>query len=72
MVSNGFLTLSFTNPAKDVKIANNRIKTTKSDKKNHGIGLKNVENVAKKYSGNMLLSFANNEFTADVSMKIEN
>ena len=71
-IRNGFLTLSFTNPAKDVKIVNNKIKTSKSDKKNHGIGLKNVENVAKKYSGNMLLSYENNEFIADVSMKIEN
>ncbi len=71
-IRNRFLTLSFVNPAKDVKIVNNRIKTSKSDKKNHGIGLKNVESVAKKYSGNMLLSFENNEFIADVSMKIEN
>ena len=71
-IRNGFLTLSFANPAKDVKISGNKIKTTKSDKKNHGIGLKNVEAVAKKYSGNMILSFENNEFTADVSMKIEN
>ncbi len=71
-IRNGFLTLSFSNPAKNVKIVNNRIKSSKSDKKNHGIGLKNVENVAKKYSGNMLLSFTDNEFTADVSMKIEN
>lgn len=71
-IRNGFLTLSFINPAKDVKIVNNKIKTSKSDKKNHGIGLKNVENVAKKYSGNVLLSFESNEFIADVSMKIEN
>ncbi len=71
-IRNGFLTLSFVNPAKDVKIVNNRIRTSKSDKKNHGIGLKNVDNVAKKYQGNMLLSFINNEFTADVSMKIDN
>ena len=71
-IRNGFLTLSFTNPAKDVKISNNRIKTTKSDKKNHGIGLKNVETVAKKYHGNMILDFADNEFIADVSMKIDN
>lgn len=71
-VRNGYITLSFVNPAKDVKIVNNRVRTSKSDKKNHGIGLKNVEAVAKKYSGNMLLSFLNNEFIADVSMKIEN
>lgn len=71
-IRNGFLTLSFTNPAKDVRISGNKIKTSKSDKKNHGIGLKNVENVAKKYSGNMLLSFENNEFFVDVSMKMEN
>lgn len=70
-VRNGYLTLSFTNPAKDVRIVNNRIRTSKADKKNHGIGLKNVENVAKKYSGNILLSFLDDEFTADVSMKIE-
>ena len=71
-IRNGFVALSFVNPANDVKIVNNRIKTSKTDKKNHGIGLKNVETVAKKYSGNMILSFENNEFIADVSMKIEN
>lgn len=71
-IRNGYLALSFVNPAKEVKIVNNRIKTTKSDKKNHGIGLKNVEAVAKKYSGNMILSFENNEFIIDVSMKIQN
>ncbi len=71
-IRNGYLALSFVNPAKEVKIVNNRIKTTKSDKKNHGIGLKNVEAVAKKYSGNMILSFENNEFSIDVSMKIQN
>lgn len=70
-VRNGYLALSFVNPADNVKISGNKIKTTKSDKKNHGIGLRNVEATTKKYSGNLILSYENNEFIADVNLKLQ-
>ncbi|MBQ4245453.1 MAG: GHKL domain-containing protein [Clostridia bacterium] len=49
--------ISISNPVlKKVEIKNNRIKTTKADSLNHGIGLANVEKTARKYDGYMKLS----------------
>ncbi len=46
------LVLSVQNPVVNpVEINGNEIKTSKSDKKNHGIGLKNVQMVIEKYKG---------------------
>ena len=71
-VRNGFLTLSETNPvAEKIPIRNNRIKTTKSDTQNHGIGLKNVAAAAKKHNGTMLLRCSDTEFTIDVTMRLD-
>lgn len=68
-VRNGFLTLTVINPVeKRVPIRNNRIRTTKSDAGNHGIGLKNVAAAVKKYNGNMVLSCDDSQFTADATM----
>ena len=72
-VRNGMMALSVYNPVNEkVNIKNNRIKTTKSDARNHGIGLKNVERVAEKYHGHLLLSCDEKEFGADVSLKLDN
>lgn len=71
VVRGGFLTLSAVNTvAQKVTIRNNRIRTTKADAANHGIGLKNVAAVAKKYHGGMLLSCDEKEFTIDVTMRL--
>lgn len=71
-VRNGYLALSLANPVSGkVPIRNNRIKTTKSDARNHGIGLRNVERTAEKYSGKLLLTCDEKEFCADVSMKLD-
>lgn len=71
-VRNGYLAMSVVNPVSaKVPIKNNRIKTTKSDTRNHGIGLRNVERTAEKYHGQFLLSCDENEFSADVSLKLE-
>lgn len=71
-VRSGFLTISVANPVNEkVTIRNNRIRTTKSDARNHGIGLRNVERTATKYRGQMLLTCDENEFCADVSLKLE-
>ena len=71
-VRNGYLALSLANPVNEkVTIKNNRIKTTKSDARNHGIGLRNVERTAEKYSGKLLLTCDEKEFCADVSMKLD-
>lgn len=70
-IRNGFLALSLANPVpQKVTIKNNRIKTTKNDTRNHGIGLRNVERTVEKYRGKLLLTCDDDEFSADVSMKL--
>ena len=72
-VRSGYMTLTVANPVNEkVEIRRNRIRTTKADAKNHGIGLKNVERTAEKYDGALLLSCDDTEFTADVNMKLKN
>lgn len=67
-----FFVLSIVNPVNErVVIKNNRIKTTKSDSKNHGIGLKNVGRIAEKYGGKFRLSCDDREFIADISIKLQ-
>ena len=71
-VRSGYLALTLTNPVSEkVTIKNNRIKTTKQDSRNHGIGLRNVERTAEKYGGSLLLDCTDTEFTADVSLKLD-
>ena len=71
-VRNNFFTFSVKNSvAEKVEIKNNRIKTTKADTKRHGIGLKNVAAVAKKYHGAAVFSCDDTEFTADVTFHLE-
>ncbi len=67
-----FFVLSIVNPVNErVVIKNNRIKTSKSDVKNHGIGLKNVGRIAEKYGGKFRLSCDDREFVADISIKLQ-
>lgn len=69
--NSGFLVLTVENPVREkIEIKNNRVKTTKTDTKNHGIGLRNVEKIAEKYGGKLLLSCDDKEFTADISLKL--
>lgn len=67
-----FFVISVRNPVdKPVEIKNNRIRTTKSDTKNHGIGLKNIERIAEKYDGKLRLTCDSEEFSADIYLKIK-
>ncbi|MGN0467347.1 MAG: sensor histidine kinase [Acutalibacteraceae bacterium] len=66
-VINGFFILSISNPALSDSI---NLKTTKKNKKYHGIGIKNVERTVKNYKGAVTFSCENNIFTADVRMKL--
>lgn len=66
---NGYFLLSVSNPVVDGdKIS---FKTTKKNKKNHGIGLKNIERTVKKYEGAVTVSCEANVFTADIRMKLQ-
>lgn len=58
-----FLLLVVRNPVKEpVIIKNNRIKTTKKDKLNHGFGLQQIERIVKDYQGTLVLQSENNCF----------
>ncbi|MGN1443565.1 MAG: sensor histidine kinase [Acutalibacteraceae bacterium] len=67
-VVNGYLILSITNPTAGDD--NRELRTTKKDKKNHGIGLKNIERTVKKYEGVISIEREHNTFTADIRMKL--
>ncbi len=70
-VRNGFLIVSTENPvAHRVAIKNNRIRTTKADAGNHGVGLKNVSAAVRKYHGTLTLSCDDSRFTADAAMRL--
>ncbi len=51
-----------------LKIENNIILTTKNDKKSHGFGLKNIENVIKKYNGDLHIEYDEKLFTINCKL----
>ena len=69
--SNNVLVLSFVNPAtqKSKTVFGQLPQTTKKDVKVHGIGLKNVRDIAKKYNGALHLSSENGIFTAELLLE---
>lgn len=63
---NGFV-LNVSNPVLNkVEIKNNAVKTSKSDKENHGFGVELIKKTAKKYNGFVKLNCDNNIFTITV------
>lgn len=54
--------------AEDIVIRNNRLETTKKDKKYHGIGSRNVEQAIKKYNGKLEYQCKDGWFAAEVSL----
>ncbi len=49
----------------------NKIATTKQDKTNHGIGISNIEMIAKKYNGIVDVIIEKNKFILNVMLKIK-
>ena len=45
------------------------LETTKTDKENHGFGLKNIISTAEKYDGTTLFNYENGEFISIVNLK---
>lgn len=65
----GFMFLTITNPVcKDIVIHNNTIFTSKEDKDSHGFGLLSINQVTKKYDGNLSLSCVDNKFTISIDL----
>lgn len=50
----------------NVLIENNSLKSTKSDKKNHGLGSGNVEQAVEKYNGSIEYHFEKGYFTVEM------
>lgn len=66
------LYLSFTNPTiSKKKVSSNALPgTTKKDVKAHGIGLRNVRDMAKKYNGSLHLTIEDGMFIAELLLKL--
>lgn len=61
--------LTVSNPTlRPVEIKNNRVKTTKADSVNHGLGIGSIKNAAKKYNGEVNLKYEDGHFTVEVMM----
>lgn len=61
--------LTVSNPTlQPVEIKNNRVKTTKADSVNHGLGIGSIKNAAKKYNGEVNLKYEDGHFTVEVMM----
>lgn len=66
----GYLRIEMKNSAPKSEEENKKHHTTKQDKINHGYGIKTVKKLAKKYEGMCDFFCENEEFTADVWLKI--
>lgn len=63
----GMLRIRIENYCEDeVKIEDGRIETKKSDKENHGIGLKSIKYITEKYGGSMYVRWERKTFCLDI------
>ena len=70
--SKGMLIIKVSNPFKnEVKIIDGTVMTSKSDKKNHGLGLRSVKEVVEKYNGTIEIKTDNNIFTITAVLYVE-
>lgn len=67
--SKGMMLIKATNPYKiDVKKERGKIITSKSDKENHGWGLRSIEEILEKYNGTSDINTDNNIFTITIAL----
>lgn len=63
--------ITVSNPVKEkVTIKNNSIKTTKTDKLNHGLGIGNIKRTAAEYGGSVNLYCSDNEFSIEILLPV--
>lgn len=68
---NGFAIIKFINTkVNDIKFIDERIKTSKSDDKIHGIGLASIKYIVKKYDGETIVNYSDNEFILKIMIPI--
>ena len=66
-----WLNITIKNPVKEnVEIKNNKVKTTKADRDNHGFGLENIKRAAKNYDGTVELSCKEKVFAISICLMI--
>lgn len=66
--NNGVIITISNSVDKPVEIKNNRIKTSKKDKTNHGFGIDNIKNVAKEYNGFVNLTCDKKIFIIEIGL----
>ena len=64
--------IDIVNPvSEDIKIINNVVETSKSDKNIHGIGLYNIRRTIEKYDGEFDISCNNKMFVMNIAFKVD-
>lgn len=61
------ISISVKNPVKN-NIDTQKLITTKSNKRNHGYGIRSIQTIAQKYDGIVLVSCENNIFTININL----
>lgn len=70
---NQFCILKFTNSkSNEIKFVNQNIQTNKNDKSVHGIGLASIKYIVKKYDGEVIIDYSNDEFILKIMIPIKN
>ena len=64
----GILYIDSSNASQKITIVNGKIITSKSDKDNHGMGLKNIARVVEKYNGEFLIENENERFRISIML----
>ena len=65
-----YLKIEFTNSVETKVLSQNpRLETTRTDKDNHGYGIKSVKNIAAKYGGRVMFTEEEKTFTVVVILK---
>lgn len=65
-----FISIQNPSPGSETVSADGLPKTTKTNSRVHGIGLKNVRDIANKYNGRLSVSMKNSFFNADVLLEL--
>ncbi len=67
----GFMFVNITNPvSEDIQISNNIIKTSKSNKNEHGFGIYSLKKAVSKYNGSVKLSCTDKIFSVELELDI--
>ncbi|MFZ7120463.1 MAG: sensor histidine kinase [Eubacteriaceae bacterium] len=66
---NNYLIIHTENPYTRINLKNNILETTKIDKENHGIGLKNINFIVEKYNGFMEMDTSGGIFSIKIALE---